>query len=84
MRTVPLKTARQDLSKLVREVEASREGITLTRRGKPVVSIEPLPKRHDKSSPEWQAAYKEMVEMMEKGVRLGGLRITDRDELHER
>jgi len=84
MRTVPLKTVRRDLTKLLQEVESNREGITITCRGKPVASIEPLPKHYDEDCPEWQAAHKRMVEMMEKGVRLGGLRITNRDDLYER
>jgi len=84
MRSVPLKTVRRDLTKLLQEVESSREGITITCRGKPVASIEPAPFCYDRSSPEWQAARDRMIKMMEKGARLGGLKITDRDELHER
>ncbi len=38
---------------------------------------------HDKTGPEWTAAYRRMMAGMEEGASLGGLRI-EREELYDR
>lgn len=81
MRTVPLMTANQQFSKLVREVEQG-ESVVITRRGRPVARL--VPHSADKTAdPEWIAAYRRMVARMEEGVSLGGLKIV-REELYDR
>jgi len=68
-------------SKLIREVEGD-EQVVVTRRGGPIARMtsEPAKKQDD---PEWQAGYKRMVERMDKGYHLIGLRI-ERHELYDR
>jgi len=81
MRTVSLKEANQQFSKLVQEVEQG-ESVVITRRGKPVARLSPQPA--DKmDDPEWRAAYERMVETFREGADLGGLKI-NRDELYDR
>lgn len=81
MRTVSLKTANQEFSRLIREVELG-EDFVITRRGEPVARL--VPHQADKTDdPEWEAAYRRMAARLEKGAHLGGLRI-NRDELYDR
>ena len=81
MRTVPLMTANQEFSKLVREVEQG-ESVVITRRGRPIARL--VPHRADKTAdPEWAAAYRRMMAQMKEGAPLGGLKIV-REELYDR
>ena len=81
MRTVSLMTANQQFSRLIREVEGG-EYIVITRRGRPIARL--VPHLEDKTAdPQWTAAYGRMMERLEEGASLGGLRIR-RDELYDR
>lgn len=81
MRSVSLMTANQQFSRLIREVERG-EDIVITRRGRPIARL--VPHREDKTAdPEWVAAHARMMERLEDGAALGGLRIR-RDELYDR
>ena len=81
MRTVSLMTANQQFSRLIREVEAG-EDVVITRRGRPIARL--VPHRADKAAnPEWVAAYERMMELLEEGASLGGLRVR-RDDLYDR
>ena len=81
MRTVSLMTANQQFSRLIREVEGG-EYIVITRRGRPIARL--VPHLEDKTAdPQWAAAYRRMMERLEEGASLGGLRIR-RDELYDR
>lgn len=82
MRTVSLKEANQQFSKLIQDVERG-ETVVITRRGKPVARLSPQPE-NKMDDPEWRAAYERMVAAMEEGIDLGGLQIKDRDELYDR
>jgi len=79
MRRVSLREANQKFATCIAEVEAG-ERLILLRRGKPVAEIVPYSKRVD---PKREAARKELIALMRKGVRMGGVPPT-RDEMHER
>jgi len=79
MRRVSLREANQKFATCIAEVEAG-ERLVLLRRGKPVAEIIPYTKRVD---PKREAARKELIAIMRKGVRMGGVPPT-RDEMHER
>ena len=79
MRRVSLREANQKFATCIAEVEAG-ERLVLLRRGKPVAEIIPYSKRVD---PKREAARKELIAIMRKGVRMGGVPPT-RDEMHER
>ena len=79
MRRVSLREANQKFATCIAEVEAG-ERLVLLRRGKPVAEIIPYSKRVD---PKREAARKELIALMRKGVRMGGVPPT-RDEMHER
>lgn len=82
LRPVSLKDANQQFSRLIREVEDG-EGFVITRRGRPVARI--LPHEDDRTrDPVWVAAYERMKSRLRAGAALGGLRIEDRDALHDR
>ncbi|MCG8504819.1 MAG: type II toxin-antitoxin system Phd/YefM family antitoxin [Sphingomonadales bacterium] len=82
MKTVSLREANQDLSRLVRELEDSGEDVLITRRGTPVARL--VRHRPDRAAdPEWQAAYARMEALLKKGFHLGGEGV-DRDALHDR
>ena len=81
MRTVSLMTANQEFAKLIKEV-GHGEGFVITRRGRPVARL--LPHVADKmADPKWAAAYQRMMDALEEGVSLGGLRV-DREDLYDR
>ena len=82
LRPVSLKQANQQFSRLIREVE-SGEGFVITRRGRPVARILPNDEVRTRD-PQWVAAYEQMKARLRKGAPLGGLRIEDRDALHDR
>lgn len=80
MRRISLREANQNFSGCVAEVENGERFIVL-RRGRPVAEIIPFSgKRVD---PKREAARKELITIMKKGLRLGGTAPT-RDEMHER
>ncbi len=73
MRTVPLMTANQEFSKLIKQVERG-EGFLITRRGRPIARL--VPHTGEKSAdPKWQAAFGRMMARLNEGASLGGLRI---------
>ena len=78
-KTLTLREANQAFSRCIREVEAGEE-ITITRRGEPVARIVPV-RRERVLTPEQEAALERTRQRMEKGWRLGGLRV-NRDELY--
>ena len=81
MRTVSPMTANQEFSRLIRDVERG-EHIVITRRGRPIARL--IPHGTDKTAdPEWKAAHRRMMERLEEGVSLGGLRV-ERDTLYDR
>ena len=81
MRTVSLMTANQEFSRLIREVERG-EGVLITRRGRPIAKL--VPHSADKTAdPEWAAAYRRMVEQLDEGASLGGLKVV-REDLYDR
>ena len=80
MKSVSAREANQHFSRLLGEVAAGEE-VVITRRGRPVATLSRY--RGRPSTPEREAAIERMVEMMRKGFRLGGLKVT-RDEMHER
>ena len=81
MHTVSLTTANQEFSRLIKEVGHGK-GFLITRRGQPVAKL--VPHAADRSDdPDWAADYQRMMNRLEKGVSLGGLRIK-REELYER
>ena len=60
-----------------------RDEATATNRpGLPATGPTPRDTRK-KTGPEWEAAYRRMMEQMEEGASLGGLRIV-RDDLYDR
>ena len=82
LRPLSLKEANQQFSRLIREVE-NGEGFVITRRGRPIARI--LPNDDVRAGdPRWVAAYERMKARLREGVSLGGLRIEDRDALHDR
>ena len=81
MRTVPLMTANQEFSRLIREVERG-ESVVITRRGRPIARL--VPHSADKTAdPDWAEAYRAMMARMEEGASLGGLKVV-REELYDR
>lgn len=81
MRTVSLMTANQEFSRLIRDVERG-EDIVITRRGRPIAKL--VPHSADKTAdPDWAAAYRRMMERLEEGASLCGLRV-ERDTLYDR
>jgi len=68
-----------NVSKVIARVEAG-ETIHLTKHGRPIARIEPEQRsRPERGTPEWQAAYDQMVALMNKGINLGGQKITYED-----
>jgi prevent-host-death family protein len=92
MKTVTARQANQQFSRLLSEVVAGEE-VVITHRGRPVATIIPygsrqateqvLPPGPPPMTPERKAAIERMLEWMQKGWHLGGIRAT-RDEMHER
>ena len=81
MRQVSLREANQNFAKIIAEVEAGGE-VVITRRGHAVARLVPEPVKA-RLSPKRQAAYERMVARMERGVSLGGLRVS-REDLYDR
>ncbi len=80
MREVSLREANQNFSACIAEVEAG-ERLVLTRRGEPIAEI--VPYTGKKLDPKKEAAWQEMLQIMQKGLDLGGVPFTY-DERHER
>ena len=81
MRTVSLMTANQEFSRLIKDVELG-EDIVITRRGRPIAKL--VPHSADKTAdPDWAAAHRRMMERLDEGASLGGLRV-ERDTLYDR
>ena len=82
MRTISATEANQTFSRLLRNLERDCEGYLILRRGRPVARL--IPESGDRlTDPAWKNDYARMMDRLNKGVNLGGLRI-DRDELYER
>ncbi len=82
MKTVTLREANKDFSKLVQEIERKGEHYLITRHGHPVARLGPH--REDKrANPDWVAAFERMERLHAKGLDLDGLKI-DRDALYDR
>ena len=79
MRAVSAREANQSFSRILQEAEGG-EAVVITRRGKPVAVLTPYPPRQSR---EREQAIERAVELMRKGLPLGGRRFT-RDEMHER
>lgn len=78
MRSVTAREANQAFSQILKAAE-SGESVVITRRGEPVAVIAPY-RAQDR---ERQHAIEHIVEMMRKGLPIGGRRFS-RDEMHER
>jgi prevent-host-death family protein len=79
MRAVSAREANQAFSRILHEAE-SGQSVVITRRGKPVAVLAPYAGQHSR---EREQAIERAVELMRKGLPLGGRRFT-RDEMHER
>ena len=93
MTTVSVRELNANVSAIVSRVEAG-EVLTLTKHGRMIADI--VPRRGglsrlaaissntplERGTPEWQAAYDQMIKTMEKGYHLGGQRVTYKDK-HE-
>ncbi len=73
MRQVSLREANQNFSAYIAEVEAG-ERLVLTRRGEPVAEI--VPYSGQKFDPKREAAWQEMLAIMDAGLDLGGVPFT--------
>ena len=80
MTTVGAREANRSFSKILKEAENGNP-VTITRNGKPVARLVPTDLR-PKSEEERAAAHKALMDLLDKGLDLGGRRFT-RDEMHE-
>jgi prevent-host-death family protein len=78
MRSVTARQANQGFSQILKEAE-SGEPVIITRRGRPVAVLGP----YRAEAADRDRAIERVVELMRKGLSLGGRRFT-RDEMHER
>ena len=76
---VSLREVNQNLTRYVKAAEAG-ERIVITRRGKPVALLSPVPRQEQSLSPEQEAA---LERLLSQSHHLGG-RAPSRDDLHER
>ncbi len=86
MRKVNLREANQRFSQLVREVQETREPVSVYRHGELAAEIHP-PSNRDavrKLTPEQEAALKEMFEIAHRVRGKSRGRKLTRDEMHER
>lgn len=79
MRSISAREANQAFSRVLSEAERG-DTIVITRRGKPVAVLAPYASLLSK---EREQAVERLIELMRKGLPLGGRRFT-RDEMHER
>ncbi len=62
MKTVSIREANRDFSKIIQDLEHTGEYFVVTRRGKPVARI--VPYVEDRTAdPEWRAAYERMKQI---------------------
>lgn len=80
MRRVSLREADQHFSSCIAEIEAG-EHIVLTRRGEPVAEL--VPHTGEKIDPKREAAWGEMLKIIDAGLDFGGAPFTY-EERHER
>ncbi|MFQ5954533.1 MAG: type II toxin-antitoxin system Phd/YefM family antitoxin [Kiloniellales bacterium] len=78
---IGIREANLHLSRYIAAVERGEE-VIITRRGRPVARLMPVPKKR-KLTPEQEAAWARLRARMQKGYDLGIGRI-DRESLHER
>ena len=85
MRKVNLREANQRFSQLVREVQETREPVSVYRHGELAVEIHPPGNRDAvrKLTPQQEAALKEMFEIAKRARPSKGRKLT-RDEMHDR
>ena len=86
MRSISIQEFEKDPKACIAEAEAGQR-LILVRGGKPVAEIVPASGTEASLEAEEQKrleAVRRLTEIMDKGVNLGGLRITSRDELYER
>jgi prevent-host-death family protein len=81
-RQITLREANQRFAQCVRAVEAGEE-LVITRNGRPVAKLVPVAAGRRVLTPEQQAAWERLSEMMEQGWDIGAGPL-DRDALHER
>jgi prevent-host-death family protein len=85
MTSVGAREANRSFSKILKEAENGKT-ITITRNGKPVARLVPAPipaPVESMSEEERKAAHKRLMDLLDKGLDLGGRRFT-RDEMNER
>jgi prevent-host-death family protein len=78
---ISLRDANQKFAKLVREVE-SGQAYLVTRRGKPVAQLGPVPGKARQLTPQQEAALEEMFDKRRMGLSSKGWRF-NRDELYD-
>jgi prevent-host-death family protein len=81
-KTITLREANQAFSRCIREVEAGEE-FTITRNGRPVARLVPVPHKRI-LSPQQEAALARALEIMREGLDLGIEHPLDRDAIHDR
>ena len=79
MRAVSAREANQAFSRILQEAEGG-ESVVITRRGKPGAVLAPYVAYRSRDR---EQAIERAVELMRKGLPIGGRRFT-RDEMHER
>jgi prevent-host-death family protein len=80
MRNVSARAASRSFPRLLRAALRGEE-VVITRLGRPIARL--TPEQRQPSTALRERAFREMVEMMRKGIPLGGRPFT-RDEMHER
>jgi prevent-host-death family protein len=86
MRSISIQEFEKDPKACIAEAEAGQR-LILVRGGKPVAELVPASETQATQEAKEQkrlAAVRRLTEIMDKGVNLGGLKITNRDELYER
>ena len=79
---MPRMVANRKFTGLIREEAERGESVAIGRQGRPATG--PAPRSADKLvDPGWAAAHRRMIERLEEGASLGGLRIV-REDLYDR
>jgi antitoxin (DNA-binding transcriptional repressor) of toxin-antitoxin stability system len=86
MKTLNLRDANQQFSKLVREIEATGETVLVLRDGKPAIRMMPAEEKPRRFSAEQQKAIEELIDSMRNnpGRSEPDAPHLTRDEMHER
>jgi prevent-host-death family protein len=85
MKTLNLRDANQQFSKLVREIEATGEGVLVLRDGKPAIRMLPAEDKPRRLSAERRKAMERLIESMKNpGRSAPDAPHLTRDQLHER